>query len=798
MLFRCGQRGLLVAVALALAGALPALATTYTVNSTADTIAADGVITLREAITAAVTNAPAGDAPAGSPGLDTIDFDIPGAGPHTITLTSSLPLITDPVLIDGLSQPGAVSGANPVLQIEITAPSLFVVLKIAGAAASGSTIRGLVVNGYQAFGIQIFESSNNTITTNYIELNPAGTAIAGPPAPGGIGIIVGGNSAPTSGNVIGGSAPGLGNVIAVNGQGFVGIEMGGNGPVDNNAIRGNFVGTDKTGTIALGDTSGSGIILAGATQTIIGGANASPGGSCSGDCNLLSGSGSGITIVGNATDTTTISGNYLGTDVTGTVALPNSSSDIQISDGGGAITGTIMIGGATPATRNLVASSPTGIQDSSAGAHITIQGNYIGTDRSGSQALANGIGITLQGTTAVKIGGVNAGEGNLIAANTSAGLVLFGASGTLIEGNTVGPSVAGTAAPAGAATGNSIGVEIADLSPAQPSLNNQIGAAAPGGAGGNVIAFNDIGVVIFGTSVNNSIFSNSIFSNSDGAVLLTGGSVNDHCDADTGANQLQNFPVLNPVPATGATMTVGGTLDSTGGQAFRIEFFSNPPSGSPQARTPIGSTTVTTDPTTCSAAFSVTLPAVPVNSTITALATDALGNTSQLSAPVAVVLPAIQAAKSFNPSSIRSGGTTTLTITINNPNTITVTGVAFNDTYPAGLVNAANPGGTSNCGGSVTAAPGGNSLAFLGGTIGPSGNCVVSVLVRTTSSSGPSITNVLPAGAVTANNASPTASPASATLTIDVTTIPTISFAGLLALVFALGGVALIALRRTT
>src|SRR5436309_562666 len=86
-----------------------ALASTITVNSTADTAANDGVCTLREAIIAANTNtasgAMAGECAAGVAGLDTIAFAIPGSGVHTITPASSLPQITEAVLIDGYSQP---------------------------------------------------------------------------------------------------------------------------------------------------------------------------------------------------------------------------------------------------------------------------------------------------------------------------------------------------------------------------------------------------------------------------------------------------------------------------------------------------------------------------------------------------------------------------------------------------------------------------------------------------------------------------------------------------------------------
>ncbi|MEM0962451.1 MAG: hypothetical protein AAGK21_07965, partial [Bacteroidota bacterium] len=87
---------------------------TLTVTSTADDIALDGQVTLREALTAANTNAAVGDATAGSAGsLDVIEFAIPGSGPHVIRLGSALPAITDAVTLDGLSEPDASCDAWP-------------------------------------------------------------------------------------------------------------------------------------------------------------------------------------------------------------------------------------------------------------------------------------------------------------------------------------------------------------------------------------------------------------------------------------------------------------------------------------------------------------------------------------------------------------------------------------------------------------------------------------------------------------------------------------------------------------
>src|SRR5438552_1325067 len=94
--------------------------TVITVTGTGDTIAVDGVVTLREALTAANRNAISGDAPAGQAGpgiVDLIKFSIPGTGVHTITPASALPTITDAVVIDGYTQdsgtPSTTDDAKP-------------------------------------------------------------------------------------------------------------------------------------------------------------------------------------------------------------------------------------------------------------------------------------------------------------------------------------------------------------------------------------------------------------------------------------------------------------------------------------------------------------------------------------------------------------------------------------------------------------------------------------------------------------------------------------------------------------
>src|SRR5262249_20113294 len=141
------------------------LLATITVTGTGDTIAKDGVVTLREAITAANTNAdPSGDTTPGDPGPDTIAFNIPGAGVRTISLTSALPTITDPIIIDGYSQPGSsantlADGDDAVLLIELSRGDL--ALNGLTITAGGSTVRGLVINGNITPGIHGIELRTN-------------------------------------------------------------------------------------------------------------------------------------------------------------------------------------------------------------------------------------------------------------------------------------------------------------------------------------------------------------------------------------------------------------------------------------------------------------------------------------------------------------------------------------------------------------------------------------------------------------------------------------------------------------
>ncbi len=216
----------------------------------------------------------------------------------------------------------------------------------------------------------------------------------------------------------------------------------------------------------------------------------------------------------------------------------------------------------------------TGIFIQGGGSHAVIEGNFIGNNP--AECSAND-GVVISGSDNT-IGGTTPAARNLISGNSSEGLSIGGNGGNTIQGNLIGTRANGTDP-----MGNHEGVEIA-------SPNNTIGNSTGNDeAGANLIAFNGtIGVSVLGVpgfSAGNRILSNSIHSNGQLGIDLTATSVfspdgvtkNDGRakDRDTGANNLQNYPVLSSAKAEGTTTTIKGTLKSTPRKNFTIQFFSN-------------------------------------------------------------------------------------------------------------------------------------------------------------------------------------------------------------------------------
>src|SRR2546421_11075608 len=273
--------------------------TTFTVTKTADTN--DGVCdsdcSLREAINAANT----------TPGQDTIVFKI-GSGPKTIMPLSTMTIV-ESVIIDGTTQPGF--AGSPIIEIDGTNAGV----NVNGLRLIGDhcTIRSLVINRYSSgYGIEIGGTGHHLIVGNFIGTDISGTLASGNFT--GLGIL-------SEQNIIGGPTPADRNVISGNSSNScIAISsQSGTG----NLIQGNYIGTDITGTLAIGNSIGVFIINNG-DGNVIGGSNVGAG-------NLISGNfSSGISL---NTNSNHIQGNYIGTKVDGTIALPNQSGGIDIFNG---------------------------------------------------------------------------------------------------------------------------------------------------------------------------------------------------------------------------------------------------------------------------------------------------------------------------------------------------------------------------------------------------------------------------------------------------------------------------------
>ncbi len=314
----------------------------FTVTTTADA----GPGSLRAALTAANAVSVITE-----PNPIEITFDIAGPGTHTISPTSALPQITRPVLIDGFSQPGSAPNTaaideaiDAVVLIELSGASTTGAGLQLGAGSGGSTIRGLAINGFSFTAIAISGDGDQTIAGNHIGVEPDGSPGVSSQSEG---VLV-----LSSGNLIGGVDPADRNLISGNAN--AGIWLAG-AAASLNLIRGNFIGTDPTGTIAVPNGSG-GVWISGVDNTV--------GGTDVTDRNLISGNGRGVLVYLSSAVGNEIQGNWIGTDVTGTLPLPNESG-IPFDPAGIAVQqGAIdtLIGGTTAGAGNLIASNdPTGV-----------------------------------------------------------------------------------------------------------------------------------------------------------------------------------------------------------------------------------------------------------------------------------------------------------------------------------------------------------------------------------------------------------------------------------------------------
>ena len=276
---------------------------------------------------------------------------------------------------------------------------------------------------------------------------------------------------------------------------------------------------------------------------------------------------------------------------------------------------------------------------------VRVEGNFIGTDPSGTIDLGNGTtGVEVQNASANTIGGTTPETRNLISGNGFSGVRIIAAGGSAAEldlaaNNKVLGNLIGTKNDGISPLGNSEdGVSITGASDDDIARNNVVGGAMAASA--NTIAFSEedgVHIVGDGTS-GNRVLRNSIFSNKGLGIELgfDGSTKNDPRDADTGANGLQNKPAIASAITSGGKTTIKGNLSTKPSKTYVVRFFANP-SGENEGKLFIGKKKVTTNSESkVSFTFS---PAqkVGLGKTVTATATDSVGNTSEFSAPRTVV-----------------------------------------------------------------------------------------------------------------------------------------------------------------
>jgi mucin-19 len=299
-------------------------------------------------------------------------------------------------------------------------------------------------------------------------------------------------------------------------------------------------------------------------------------------------------------------------------------------------------------------------------------------------------------------------------------------------------------------------------------------------AGGNAsLTFSGGTIGASGTctvSVNVTATSSGAKVNTTGAVTSTnGGTGNTGTDTLTVLAPPSIAKAFSPNSvAVGGVSTLTFTLtNANAGTALTgVSFSDSFPAGLQVAATPNVATTGCGSPTfaptagntslsfsggtiaasgTCTVSVNVTATSSGAKLNTTSNVTSTNGGTGNTGTDTLTVLAAPNIAKAFSPSPIAVGGVSTLTFTLTNPNAGTaLTGIAFNDSFPAGLQVAATPNSSTSGCGSPTFAPtaGNTSLTFSGGTIGASGTCTVSVNVTATSSGA----KVNTTGAVTSTN----------------------------------------------
>ena len=253
-----------------------------------------------------------------------------------------------------------------------------------------------------------------------------------------------------------------------------------------------------------------GIRVSGGSETEIGGNSAS-------ERNVVSGNANTGSTSSGRRPTRSCSGNYVGTDATGAVDVPNAREGVRVESGPTTIGGA----GETTSSRNVI-SGNNGfgvlIYDTS---DVVVQNNYVGVDASGQNGLGNewdGIGI--DGGSGNTIGGTDEHAGNVVSDNAGQGIAVFGVDFPTTTGNVVQGNVVGFSADGETDLGNDgDGIRLLN------ATNTTVGG--PAFEAGNVVGNNDHGIALYNASTTNNVVArNDVSESISSGILVSGASDN--------------------------------------------------------------------------------------------------------------------------------------------------------------------------------------------------------------------------------------------------------------------------------
>jgi uncharacterized repeat protein (TIGR01451 family) len=655
------------------------LLATITVNSAGDSNTRDAFLTFREALLVANGTLGVGSLSAteqaqvsgavnsgtGSP-ADVIAFNIPGSGLKTIAPGTALPAITDPVDINGYSQPGTAVNTLPVG----SNATLLIATRVPEIQSGNSTIRGLVITG----GGLVLGGGSNLVVGNFIGVDASGNTAPGASTQTGIQISSNGNS-------VGGTTAAARNVIS--GNGLAGVHINGG---QSNQILGNLIGTNAVGNAPLGNGVG---------VWISNGSNNSVGGSATGAGNVISGNANhGVRLapegVSDVVANNLLAGNIIGVSAAGSTAIGN-------GDGVFVNAGATTVGGTATGAGNVISGNPGGGLGIFNSTNTLVQGNRIGTSADGLTALGNGdVGLLVGGGTGTTVGGSATGARNVISGNEGHGISInTPGTGTVVSGNFIGVTANGVS-PLG---NKGSGVRVVNA-----GSGVTIGGATPND--GNIIYYNGVGGVVVDAGTGVLIRTNSIYGNSGLGIDLGGDGItsNDANDADTGPNNRQNWPVISLVTSDGTTTTIHGSLSSTANTNFALQFFSSAfadPTGFGEGQIYLGEATVTTNGSGLVNFIATVAAGAAGGQPITAVAIDPQGNTSEFSNvfPFAPDAAADLAVTVTTPSDTAlAGNNVTFTVIVSNagPNTAANASLVLGVTPGSTLVSVVSSQGTNS------------------------------------------------------------------------------------------------------